>query len=325
MKIAYDRLDDWARIPDTSALSEVADVDFGPDGRVYAFTRGPDPIVVFDRDGDVVDSWGHGVFTGPHGITVDGDRVFCTDWLDHTVRIFDTAGRILQTLGTPGQASNTGIVLGDRPLDQAAGPFNMPTNVAVAADGSFYVADGYGNARVHKFTAGGTLVRSWGRPGSGPGEFNLPHGIAISLDGSVLVADRENCRIQRFSPDGDYLEEWIGLNRVAAVSVDAQGLVYVAELGFAHYKTPPPHFRFRREPPTGHEPISRVSVWTADGTRVALLGASDPRSPEAFVSPHGLCVDDEGRLFVGEVVVTSGAAAALAPFAPRPLQVLKRR
>jgi DNA-binding beta-propeller fold protein YncE len=325
VQIVFERLDGWPRLPNPSSLAEVADVDVGPDGRIYAFTRGRDPIVVFGRDGEVLGSWGHGVFTGPHGITVDGDRVFCTDYLDHTVRVFDTTGRLIQTLGTPGHGSRTGIVLGNRPLEQAAGPFNMPTNVAVAGDGSYYVADGYGNARVHRFTADGTLVHSWGQPGSGPGEFNLPHGIAISRDGSVLVADRENCRIQRFSPEGDYLEEWTGLNRVAAVFVDEEGLVYVAELGFAHYKTPPPHFRFRREPPAGHEPISRISVWTPEGALVTRFGASDPRSPHAFVSPHGLCVDTEGRLFVGEVVVTSGAAATLAPFAPRPLQVLARR
>lgn len=325
MRIEYDRVADWPRMADPSSLAEVADVAVGPDGRIYAFTRGADPVIVFDPNGEVLHSWGRGTFTGPHGITVDGDRVFCTDYLDHTVRIYDTAGRIIETLGTPGLASDTGIVLGERPLDKEAGPFNMPTNVAVAGDGSFYVADGYGNARVHHFTADGKLVRSWGQPGSGPGEFNLPHGIAVSSDGSVLVADRENCRIQRFSADGDFLEEWTGLNRVAAVFVDADGLVYVAELGFAHYKTPPPHFRFRRDPPAGHEPISRISVWTADGTRVARFGEADPRSPNAFVSPHGLCVDGDGRLFVGEVVVTSGAVAALAPFAPRPLQVLVRR
>ena len=65
-----------------------------------------------------------------------------------------------------------------------------------------YVSDGYGNARVHKFAADGRLLFSWGEPGSGPGQFHVPHGIAVDAAGTVYVADRENSRIQLFTPDG---------------------------------------------------------------------------------------------------------------------------
>src|SRR5438477_273239 len=83
----------------------------------------------------------------------------------------------------------------------------------VAPGGDLYVTDGYGNARVHRFSAEGRLLQSWGEPGAGPGQFNLPHGIAVLADGRVLVADRENDRIQLFDPEGKYLDQWTQVQR----------------------------------------------------------------------------------------------------------------
>ena len=111
-------------------------------------------------------------------------------------------------------------------------PFHYPTNVALAADGSLYISDGYGNARVHKFSSDGRLLLSWGEPGTGPGQFHLPHGIAVGPDGTVAVADRENSRLQFFSPDGAFLREWTQIARPCQVAIDAEGVVYVAELGY---------------------------------------------------------------------------------------------
>jgi hypothetical protein len=73
------------------------------------------------------------------------------------------------------------------------------------------VTDGYRNARVHRFTRDGRLVKSWGTPGHGEGEFHLPHSIAFDPDGKLYVADRANKRIQIFSPDGDFLGMWTGM------------------------------------------------------------------------------------------------------------------
>src|SRR5436309_1949925 len=80
-------------------------------------------------------------------------------------------------------------------------------------DGDLSVTAGYGNARDHRFSAEGRLLRSWGEPGAGPGQFNLPHGIAVLADGRVLVADRENDRIQLFDPEGKYLDQWTQVQR----------------------------------------------------------------------------------------------------------------
>ena len=101
-----------------------------------------------------------------------------------------------------------------------------------------YVADGYGNARVHRFSPDGRLLGSWGEPGAGPGQFHVPHGIAIDAAGTVYVADRENSRLQLFSPAGEFLAEWTDVARPCEVAIDRDGNVFVAELGLSRRHVP---------------------------------------------------------------------------------------
>ena len=126
---------------------EVAGVATDSEDRVYAFSRGEHPVLVFDRDGRFLDAWGEGTFTNAHGICIGpDDTVYCADNMDHTVRIFRPDGTLLRTLGTAGVASDTGFAAWSNPVERAAGPFNMVTNAAPGPDGRLYVADGYGNA-----------------------------------------------------------------------------------------------------------------------------------------------------------------------------------
>jgi hypothetical protein len=134
------------------------------------------------------------------------------------------------TLGTSGQRSDTGYVPGDLLSVKRGGPpFNHPTNLAVGPNGDLYVSDGYGNARVHRFSGSGALRQSWGEPGAEPGQFHNPHGLWVHPDGRVFVADRSNNRIQIFSPDGEFLEMWTDTHRPEQIFVDPDGLVYVGE------------------------------------------------------------------------------------------------
>ena len=119
------------------------------------------------------------------------------------------------------------------PAFEAPSPAAVPPSFAVAPDGVVYVADGYGNACIHRFAPDGTYLGGFGGPGTGPGEFNLPHGIAIDAHGRVLVADRENERVQFFSETGEYLFEWTDVQRPTQVRVGPGGDVYVSEL---HWK-----------------------------------------------------------------------------------------
>ena len=140
-----------------------------------------------------------------------------------------------------------------------------------------YVADGYGNARVHRFDPQGKLIGSWGEPGAGPGQFHVPHGIAIGRDGTVYVADRENCRVQLFDLAGRYLAEWPDIARPCQVCVDAEDRVFVAELGFRAGMFP------GNEPPGDHPPGGRLSIFDRHGKLQARWGGGDnPCSPGDF-------------------------------------------
>ena len=124
--------------------------------------------------------------------------------------------------------------LGERGVPGAdAAHFNLPTDVAVLADGSFYVSDGYKNTRVVKFTADGKYDFEWGGKGAGQGQFNLPHGVAVDATGRVIVCDRTNSRLQVFDPRGKFLTEWKGplIGRPYGVSIGAEGHVFLIDGG----------------------------------------------------------------------------------------------
>jgi peptidylglycine monooxygenase len=209
----YAVVSSWNRVP-LGHISQFA-VDRG--GRVYVFQRTGSPIVVLSPDGDLVDSWGDGQISDPHGIFIDADdRVLLVDRDAHQVMIFDTGGQCHGTLG-------------ERHHPRFGLPFNHPTDVAVAPSGDIYVCDGYGNAHVHCFSAAGKHLRSWGGIGSGPGQFSTPHGIWITADGRVLVADRENNRVQIFSADGSYLDAWGDLYHPMDIYGDRDGTIFVTD------------------------------------------------------------------------------------------------
>src|SRR3989442_3579227 len=206
----------WEQLPPGYSHPDVAAVAVDSKGRAYLFCRAEHPVMVYERDGRFVGSWGEGLFTmRAHGITIGpDDSVYCTDEAAHTIRKFTPEGRLLMTLGTSGLASNSGYDGTNlTTITRGAPPFNRPTNLAVAPNGDLYVSDGYGNARVHRFSASGELIASWGEPGTGPGQFMLPHGIAVRGDGRVFVCDRENDRIQVFAADGSYLREITAVQR----------------------------------------------------------------------------------------------------------------
>ena len=254
-----------------------------------------------------------------HGVTIaPDDTLWLTDDGDQTVRRFSRDGRLLQTIGTSGAASDTGYD-GKTVTSVARGgpPFNRPTNLAVAPSGDLYVSDGYGNARVHQFSPQGELRRSWGEPGSGPGQFMVPHGVAVHRDGRVFVCDRENDRIQIFSPDGEFLAEWTEVQRPTKLVFDGRGVAIVAELCWrAGLRS------FRTGHIGSHRP-SRVALLDPTGVVLARLGdagpvdpiwgAADPCRAGNFCAPHGLALDPNGDLYVAEVTWTIGVSTRLVP------------
>jgi hypothetical protein len=147
----------------------------------------------------------------------------------------------------------------------------------------------------------------------------------------VYVADRENSRVQIFNPKGEYLREWTFLNRPYDIFIDDQDMLHIAEGGFLNYMHKraegrlPGHDQTMIYPPEGHSPIARVTVCEPDATIVSQIGGENPILPGNFIAPHGIWADRRGDLYVGEVVVQSGAVKRMAPLTPHAFQKFRRR
>jgi len=277
-------------------------------------------IFVYEKDGTFVRTWGEGLFSDRlHGLTVHPDgTLFVVDDEGQAVRHFTTGGHELAPIGPVGKASDTGYNGTDlATIARSAGPYNRPTNIVVAPNGELFVSDGYGNARVHRFSPDGRLIASWGEPGIGPGQFKISHGIAVLRDGRVLVCDRENDRIQVFTPDGGYLTEWPA-QRPTQVVLGPDGLLYLTELWWVKgQKTP-------RGEEIAQDRYGRVSVLDADGKLVARYGGGAPNTPGNFTAPHGIAVDSRGDVYVAEVTYFFGVQRGLVPDGTPTLQKLAR-
>jgi sugar lactone lactonase YvrE len=308
----------WESLPEGYVHKDVSDVATDSEDNVYLLTRYDSRVIVYDSAGSFVRSWGEDTLSDrPHGISVGpDDHVYVVDEDDQTVQKFTREGERLAVFGTSGQASDTGYLPDSGNLKarvtsiaRAAGPFNHPTAVAVAPSGDLFVADGYGNSRVHHFRGDGTFVKSWGTPGTGPGEFHVPHGITLDQQGRVLVSDRENDRIQLFSQDGDYLEEWTDIQRPAAAAISSEGLVFVSEL-------PRPVGDWSWVHGTNDSRLSpRVSILDGESgeviRRLGLTSGDAPCAPGNFAAPHGIEVDSHGDFYVSEVTYSMYARFAV--------------
>jgi DNA-binding beta-propeller fold protein YncE len=306
----YEVVEGWEQLPAGFEHRDVAGVAVDQEDRVFLICRGDHPIIIYDRKGNYLGTWGQGLFTyRTHGITVDPDgMLYCTDDGNHTIRKFTPEGKLLMTMGIMNTPSDTGYD-GKNTLtvSRPAGPFNRPTNLAMGPQGDLFVSDGYGNCRVHRFSPSGELKRSWGTPGGRPGEFYLPHGIAVAADGRVFVCDRENDRIQIFSPDGEYLSEWTDTQRPTHIVFDGQGRAHVSELWWHTGQVSGRHGPIRE---ARH---GRVSVYDGDGTVLARWGGPEATAPGNFAAPHGLAVDSRGDVYVSEVTWTFAVSRGHAP------------
>ena len=233
-------------------------------------------MIVFDTDGNYLSHWDGVDFVFPHAIYADpSDNIWIVDRDAGQVLKYTTEGELLLAVGERGYRSDTGAdnsVLGSNgwvDVTHGGEPFNLPAGVGVAPNGDIFVADGYANCRVHKFTAGGEHIASWGDPGSGAGQFNLPHGVWVDSRGQVLIADRENDRVQVFDQGGSHLGQWPSeLIGPAVVWMDSNDHAYVAEHNGGFF-----------------------SILDADGNRLQRWGG-----PE-FRSCHGAAGDSSGNIY----------------------------
>jgi len=286
-KYRYELVEGWAKCPEGWSFMDVGGLAIDSQDRIYVLNRGDHPVMIFDREGNLLTSWGEGFFKSAHGIYVSPDGfIYCTDDGDHTVSKFTSEGKLLLTLGTKGKPSDTGFeqkATLQESWDTIKGgpPFNRPTAVALSAAGEIYVTDGHANVRVHKFTPDGKLLSSWGEPGNGPGQFRIPHFPWVDKQERVWIADQENHRIQIFNAKGEFLDQWTGFKRPNCIFIDDEEVVYISELG------------------------RRVSIFTIDGKLLARWGSEgEDKEKGLFLGPHAVVVDSRGDLYVGEIPMT---------------------
>lgn len=261
----YEVVQPFGMLPPGMEFGNTSNVAVDSQDRVYVIQRKDPPVLIFDGDGHFLTAWGGGLPVEGHGAYVTpNDEFFLPDRDFHEVLKFDAEGKVLLRIGNRG-----------RPSLQA--PFNHPADVAVSSSGEIYVADGYGNSSVHKFSPEGQLLLSWGAPGTGPGEFSTPHGIWVDRQNRVYVVDRENNRVQIFDADGGYITEWRDFYHPMGIFMDSDGAVYVTD------QTP------------------RFTVLNTEG-RVLARG----RTPDAG---HGVYGDSRGNLYL------SGNARGIAKLA----------
>ncbi len=245
----------WARAPSSSDIQAPSGVAVDSQDRVYVFQRHGTPVHVFQSDGRFVEAWSrrNGLPADAHHIHIGpDDTVYLVDRDSHMVLAYDTVGELMWSLGTRDEAA-------------LQAPFNHPADVCIAPSGEIFVADGYGNSSVHRFSADGELIGSFGRPGRGPGEFVVPHSVRVSRDDRVYVADRENHRVQVFTVDGEFLTEWTDFKCPMGVHIDANDVVYVTDQ------------------------IPRISLYTLDGELLAR--------GRTFEGMHQVYTDSQGSIY----------------------------
>ena len=305
----YRVVDGWAQLPGGKPMGAVGGVKIDPDGRhIWAVVRcepladpkrfgdecrdsKADPVYKFGPDGKVVKSFGGGMFVWPHGIGLDQDgNVWVTDGVSperlpkgdkrgHQVVKFSPEGKVLMTLGTPGEAG--------------AGPdhFNSPSDVAVAQNGDVFVADGHnenGNNRIVKFSKDGKFIKAWGRTGYGPGEFRTLHALAIDSKGRVFVGDRANNRVQIFDQEGKSLAVWTQFGRPSGIAFDNKDQIYVADSESDDVQNP------------GWEIGIRIGeLRTGWANAFILFPAGDPRETPGNGAEF-VAVDRDGNVYGGE-------------------------
>lgn len=245
----YRMVENWATLPSGRIMGAVGKVTMDPDGEhIWAVVRCDateperfgnecldsdlDPILKFNQEGQVVESFGGGMFIWPHGLDVDREgNVWVTesvresrrpegDKRGHQVIKFSPQGEVLMTLGKPGVAGN------------GNDEFNSPSDIVVADNGDIFVADGHwqeGNNRVMKFSSDGTFIKSWGKTGYGPGEFMSLHALDIDMRGRIFVADRGNNRLQIFDQDGNFIAQWTQFGKPSGLCFDGHDNIYVAD------------------------------------------------------------------------------------------------
>ena len=284
----------WNQVSNSYVVSQPTGIGLDKFDHIFVFQRTgrkwtepfPDSLIsqntVIELDnetGKLINSWGANHFIMPHGLAVDKDNnVWVTDVALQQIFKFSHEGKLLMKLGIAKEPGNDSL------------HFNLPTDIAFADDGTFYVSDGYGNSRVVKFSSSGKFIKSWGTYGSKPGEFIIPHGIAIDGKNIIYVADRQNNRIQLFDTSGTFLKEVkndMHVEQLPSVAIDLNNTLFAIDY----------------DPTTKSDSTVNGSTFFRIDTSLyptTHFGATGlPKRVSSWF--HDIAIDSKGNIYIGDI------------------------
>ena len=297
----YHLVNDWAHLPRPWAMTNNVFVD--AKNNIWVFDRCEDkgcagssvaPIWELSPDGKVMKNFGAGMFVFPHQVVPDkSGNVFVVDGnikdgKGNQVMKLSGDGKVLMTLGKAGEKGSG--------LDV----FDQPTSVAIARDGSIFIAEGhaptFGNSRIMHFDKNGKFITTFGHLGSGEGEFRSPHVLAFDTDGRLFVADRSNSRVDIFDQDGKFLAAWKQFGRPSGIWIDKKDTLYVSD---SESEDAPGK-------DTNNPGCKRgIRVGSAKTGKVDYYIPPPPVSDPKFPPPEGVAADSHGNIYAAAVQARS--------------------
>ena len=277
----------WPQKPDHFAWTQLPGVTTDHQDHIYIFTRSNPAVQVYTIDGTLLRTWNVADPNGAHFIRIGpAGNVWTANIRSHTIRKYSPEGKLLLTLGEPGQAG------ADR------NHFDKPTDMVVLPSGDIFVSDGYGNQRIVHFDANGKYMNQWGRAGDEPGRFALPHAIVADSRGRLYVADRENARIQVFDTKGKLLAVWDDLITPWGLWMSEDDEIWVCgssarkKEGTEEWEVLPPPDQVVMKLNRKGKILQRITL---------SMTTTPPEKPGELNWVHGIAFDSEGNLYLTDI------------------------
>ncbi|MBI2435944.1 MAG: hypothetical protein HYV26_24070 [Candidatus Hydrogenedentes bacterium] len=282
----YEVVDQWGRLPVGVSFGTTHGVTEDAQGRIIIHHTGKDCTIFFDPEGNAITWWGADYATGAHGMFLnrekDGEFLYLSATSAGVVVKTTLEGEEVSRIGTP-----------PRPDIYDADRRFVPTETAVSSSGEIYIADGYGQPWVHRYSPAAEYLDSFGGPGKAPGQLNNPHGVKTDTRSGrelLLVADRGNRRLQYFTLDGEFVRSVDDNLRLPCTALPWRDELYVPDLH------------------------SRLTILDKNDVLITHLGDRPgcwekpgwPNLPPSdwevgkFSSPHDLHVDERGNIYIVE-------------------------
>lgn len=304
-EFTYEVYHDWGTLPaglkygNTHGVCEDSQHNIYIHHTVNATSDRHDTMVVFDEKGQFVRSWGREFEGGAHGLHIHregtNEFLYLCDTKHALVTKATPKGEVVWQFGYPKESDKYAANPDGTPAMKDGKPVvnYSPTNIAIAPNGDFYVADGYGSSYISQYSKDAKYIRTFGGKGKDAGQLDCPHGLTIDTRGAtpiLLVADRSNKRLQTFTLDGQHI-------------------------GFVDGFPAPCHFHERKGVMVVPDLFARVTLIDRDNTVIEQLGEAGldswkpirggPRDGfpvGKFVCPHSAIFDHAGNIFVVEWV-----------------------